>query len=151
MPPCQLVVDTNVLKHASDKNYHKVTHCINLIDRLMASKECLCLDRGTDGHIYYEYIKHLPQGSHGFALLLKLVSQNRIIFLSRDIPEPVTRKINRTGIKTSDRIFVRIAYKTDRKILVTQEYEDFTEKVRGIFKKEIDVDVIEAGEFIQNY
>lgn len=145
-----LVIDTNVLVHASNCKYEKVDDCLKFIDWLKDSDELVCLDTGTDGHIYHEYLLHLPPGSYGFTLLLQLNDENRIRFIDRDIPAAVNTKINKTGIKKTDRIFVRIAYKTIHKILVSQEYEDFTIKNRAHFKKEIGVLILEAYEYNAN-
>lgn len=145
------VIDTNVLVHASNCDYVNQVDCINIIDRLMKSNESICLD--INGAMRLEYDRHLKPGMIGHTLLLLLSNpQNlRIRFIDRDIPAQINRKINQTGIKTADRIFVRIAYKSTDKVLVTQEYEDFVQKIRDYFLDEIDVAVIEAGEFMRDY
>lgn len=146
-----LVVDTNVLVHASNKSYCKQIHCIQLIERLQGSLESICMD--TNGFIEFEYNKHVKHGSPAFALLLQLLNSNpvRIKYIDRDIPPHVNNKINRTGIKKSDRIFVRIAFNSTDKILVTHDYEDFTSKKRGYFNEEIGVRVIESEEFNRDF
>lgn len=145
------VIDTNVLVHATNKGYHNQQHCIDIITRLMKSDEKICVDE--NGAMRGEYDRHLKPGSIGHTLLLILTNpqNNRVRVLNRKIPPTVNNKINKTGIKTADRIFVRIAYKSTDKILVTQEYEDFVDKIRNIIWNEIEVEVIEAGEFMRDY
>lgn len=151
MPVSDFVVDTNVLVHASNKEYCKQKHCIEIINRLMNSSEMICLDE--NGFIRSEYNRHLKPGMLGYTLLLVLANPQkcRLKIMDRKIPANVNNKINQTGIKKEDRIFVRIAYKSTDKILVTQEYEDFVDKIRNLIKNEIKVSVIEAGEFIRDY
>lgn len=151
MPVSDFVVDTNVLVHASNVGYCKQNHCIDIINRLMQSSEMICLDE--NGFIKSEYQRHLKPGMLGYTLLLALANPNkcRLRIIDRSIPAHINNKINKTGIKKQDRIFVRIAFKSTDKILVTQEYEDFVDKIRHLIKSEIEVSVIEAGEFIRDY
>lgn len=142
-----MVIDTNVLKHADDKNYHRRSDCIDFINQVMESEKVLVfLDISDQGYIRYEYNKHIKWGMLGYTMLLKIAKVSRIRFKDRSTDPVIKRKINRTGIKTEDRIFVNIAYQTKDKLLISQEHEDFTDKIRGILKKEIDVDVLMAHE-----
>jgi hypothetical protein len=145
----ELVVDTNVLKHASDDKYHSQEHCIGIIDFIENNNEVfLCLDESDNGHISYEYRKHCKYGSPGFAMLIKIAA--RLRFKDKtSLPVSVNQKINQTGIKRADRIFVWVAYLTNTKILVTQEHEDFTDKNRKRIKKEIGVKTIMSNECLE--
>jgi len=148
-----IVIDTNILVHADNHEEPRQEHCIAIIEKIYSSEQFLCMDEGFDviesknsSFIGYEYMKHLRFGMQGYALILKLVQEDRLRFVSKKIPATVNNKINRTGIKKSDRIFVKVTFNSDNKILVTHDYEDFTTKVRGIIKNEIGVNVYDADE-----
>lgn len=145
------VIDTNVLFHAAQSDYCKQQNCIDIINRIMYSNEKICLD--INGFMMSEYRLHIKPGMLGHTLLLLLSNPKnlRIRYVDRSIPAAINNKINRTGIKTQDRIFVRIAYKSTDKILITQEHEDFVDKIRARIEDQIGVEVIEAHEFLRDY
>jgi predicted nucleic acid-binding protein len=149
--PVDIVIDTNVMVHADNEQEPKQPHCLNLLNLVSGSTIELCIDDGfslieaqNTSHIGLEYLKHLRIGMTGYTLMLKLLSEDRIQFLPKKIPAAINKKINQTGIKKSDRIFVKIAYNSNDKILVTHDYVDFTDNIREIIDDEIDVKVIEA-------
>jgi predicted nucleic acid-binding protein len=148
-----IVIDTNILVHADNNEEPRQEHCIAIIDKLYNSQQFLCMDEGFDvvesknsSFIGYEYMKHLRFGMQGYALILKLVQEDRLRFVPKTIPASINNKINRTGIKKSDRVFVKVSFNSDNKILVTHDYEDFTTKVRGIIKNEVGVFVLDADQ-----
>ena len=152
--PNELVIDTNVLVYASNNDdYAKKQDCINFIDNLIISNEVIFIDLSIDpnkGIIAHEYYKHLNVGDYGYVLLEKLLSENRIMFIVSTVHPHINKKIypRIKKEKAWDRVFVRVAYKTANKILVSHDYEDFTISNREYFRKEIGVHIIEAGDYI---
>ncbi|HEX5152627.1 MAG TPA: hypothetical protein VFW07_14350 [Parafilimonas sp.] len=140
----ELVIDTNIFIHAENENYEYQDDCILLLNTIIESDDIfVCIDE--NGKIWNEYSLHIKPGMLANAMFLKLGTE-RLKLLPRNIHAHINKKINQTGIKEADRIFVRIAYKTQDKILVSDEHEDFVNKIREIIKKEIGVDVIMANE-----
>lgn len=119
----------------------------------MNSEEILCMDEGfslieaeNKSFIGYEYLKHIRFGMQGYALILKLVQDNRIDFVTKQVPAPASKTINRTGIKKSDRIFVKVAYNSSEQILITHDYEDFSTSIRAFLHDKLSIRVIDANE-----
>lgn len=147
------VVDTNVLMHADNDQEPSQQYCIKLINRLINSTDKLCMDQGFNlveasnkSLIGYEYIKHLRIGMLGYTLILKLLSDNRIDFLSIKIPPSVSKKINQciSNKKPRDKTFLKVTFNSISKIFVTHDQEDFNYSKRGHIRNTFGIKVIDA-------
>lgn len=151
----EIVVDTNVLKQADDEASAYNAISTDFVAYLITSDEKLCMDDGYDptnaencGFIGREYVKHIIPGMQAYNLLMMLLTLDRVVFFSRNVPAAIKKKINQTGIKPADRKFVEVAYNANSRILVTHDYEDFKDRIRKIIKKEIGVAVVRADEYL---
>jgi hypothetical protein len=142
-----VVIDTNVLVHASNCNYEKQQDCIDFINSIMSSSEFMCIDE-YGGTIVGEYKRHLKPGMMGHTLFFKLIKDKRIKEIDRSIDAAINKKINQSGIIKSDRVFVRITYKSEDKILVSHDFDDFTNGRRNTFKKQLNILIIESAKYI---
>ena len=156
--PKQIVIDTNILVYLENEGYQHHVCCCDCINLMEQSDFHLCFDEGFNidesknkSFVWHEYKKHLPHGSSGYAFVLALLSANRLSFVSKSPPLHINKKINQSGIKKSDRIFVRIAYRTNQKKLISDEHEDFTIAKRSYFSNEIGVEIIHSWEVVQDF
>lgn len=149
-----LVIDTNILVYLENKDYQFHQHCKEFSECFTQSSFLLCIDEGFDimesknnSYIWYEYMKHLPTGSKGHTFLIELARQSRIIERPKEIKNvTVRKKITQSPIKKSDKIFLKIAFNSETKLLVTDEHEDFTIEIRNKFKKEAGVIILHSWE-----
>jgi len=148
-----ILIDTNVLKHANDSNTPYQTDSIELINAMIDTETLLCVDEGftldetqNRSHIGHEYLKHLKHGSLGHALLRYLFLERRYRFLPRQIPPAITRQINQQFGNRRDRIFLRVAYNSTEKVLISHDYTDFSIPRRQFFSRSLGIIIEPASE-----
>jgi len=153
-----VVVDTNVFVHSNNPEEEFCPAARQLVQIISDSKVILCLDEGfhTDpaknkSQIGHEYIQHIRHGSFAFGLILKLVSEQRIRSLSRKVDIRSKKIICQTIRKPVDRIFVCIAMNTLERVLVSHDFEDFSNNKRGHFNRELAIRVITAQEVLPHF
>jgi len=148
-----LVIDTNILVYLENKDYQYHERCIKFEEEFSESNFFMCFDEGfhfeeskNKSFIWYEYRKHLPIGSKGYTLILKLIQQGRLKFIPTKIDMRIRKIIIQSGIKDSDKYFVKITFNSKSKILITDEHEDFTIQKRKEFKKALKIHIIHSWE-----
>ncbi|MCP9752364.1 hypothetical protein [Ferruginibacter sp. HRS2-29] len=155
MPLIDIVVDTNVLMHASDRKEAMHQDSINLLNYLSNSTELLCVDKGftwddsNKSLIGAEYRKHIKNGMLAYSLLVKLFSSRRTKELTLStVPALITRRVNQciSHKKPRDKTFLKVAYLSDSKTLVTHDQEDFNYKKRKHLLETFGVKTIDADE-----
>lgn len=153
MPLTDIVVDTNVLMHASDSKQAKQQDSIDLLNYLTKSTELICVDSGftwDDSNrslIGAEYRKHIKNGMLAYAFLVKIFSskRNKELALST-VPPNITKKVNQciSHKKPRDKTFLKVAYLSSSKTLVTHDQEDFNYKKRKHLSDTFGVSALDA-------
>ena len=149
-----LVIDTNVLVHASNPGESRQQECIDLINYLLESSEQICLDEGFDfsenlnkSHIGYEYIKHLKHGMLGHVLIVSMAQSKRVVEVSKTVPAGIAGKINQSIVNKHDRVFIKVALNSESRILISNDFTDFSKSKRKHIRKEIGVQVVVPNEY----
>lgn len=147
-----LVVDTNVLVHASrpgEVSWQSIS--IEFCERLLACKASMLIDFDEQANrslLWAEYEKHLKLGDLGYQVLVKLGSEQRIARCDLHVPSNVHREIKKfiKGSKPRDRTVLKLATKTTTRQLVSHDYEDFQPRKRKDIKSELGIYVVTAAE-----
>jgi hypothetical protein len=155
--PRGVVIDTNVLEHASNPTEIRCNNSIELIDCFTNDISLfIYMDEGYDpeeaknkSQIGGEYMERLDPGMYGYTLLLLLVKNDRIKFVEKKVSPSVSKIIRRIG-KPVDRVFAKVAFNSSEKILISHDFTDFSNSLRVFLLKEINLKVIEAMHFTQS-
>lgn len=148
-----LVIDTCTLKHANDPKSKYFEASVEFIQLLSNSDINCTVDEGfsmdetiNDSYIGFEYIKHLQPGSLGYGLIKNLALSGRIEFVSNKPPNNIKKFIEQIIKNKKDRIFLRVAYNSDEKILVSHDFTDYQIKKRKTISRELNISVVIAEE-----
>lgn len=151
--PQDLVIDTNVLVHASNDKEDRQIDSVELINYLLTSTELICVDEGfstnetfNSSYIGYEYLKHLKNGMLGYAFVVQMALNKRISEVSGRTKAHTTRAINQCMSNNHDRVFIKVAINSIEKILITHDFTDFAESKRTHLKKAFAIDVFVASD-----
>ncbi len=153
MPVADLVVDTNVLMHASNPTEARFADCVAFLERLIESTTALCVDEGfsvveADNRslIGTEYLTHLVHGAMGHSVVTHLAQTGRVVERSTRLAVAGARKLNQLISNKRDRTFVRVAANSTDRTFVSHDFRDFPKKKRATVKKELAVTVLTAAE-----
>ena len=153
MPSIDLVVDTNVLVHASNDEEDRQMDSVQLITYLLSSTELICVDNGFDTNetlnksiIGYEYLEHLKNGMLGYAFVVQMALNKRICEVQRKIPVQTTKAINKCMSNKHDIVFIKVAINSSDKKLITHDFTDFADDKRTHLKKSFGVQVLVASD-----
>ena len=153
MPTIDLVVDTNVLVHASNDEEERQIDSVQLINYLLGSTELICVDTGFDtnetlnkSYVGYEYLKHLKNGMLGYAFVVQMAQTRRICEVTRQTKAHTNRAINQCMSNNHDRVFIKVAINSNDKILITHDFTDFAASKRTHLKKTFGIEVLVAGD-----
>jgi predicted nucleic acid-binding protein len=145
-----VVIDTDVLMHAENEESADQEPSRRLIRRLLNSETRLCFDEGFNAEeaknrsaIAGEYFERLPHGALGLALVLERALAGQIRVLPLKVPPPVNRAINQLVWDKSDRKFVKVAYNSTERTLVTHNTTHLAPATAALGQR-FDVDVVDA-------
>ncbi len=148
-----IVIDTCTLKHANDPKSKYFEDSVEFINKMFANSincvvdEGFTLDESTnESYIGLEFIKHLQPGSMGYNLVLHFIQNLRLVFVSNKIPNADKNYIERLIRNKKDRIFLRVAYNTQEKTLVSHDFSDYQKLKRRKIKKEKSINIVTAIE-----
>lgn len=152
--PKDLVIDTNVLVHASNSKEKWQEESVKLIEHLLNSDEVMRVDPVFTGdpstntsYVGYEYLKHLRSGMIGYSFISLMAASKRIVPCSRATHSSKTRAINQCMTNNHDRVFIKVAINSDSKILVTHDFTDFAKNKRTYLHQKFELKVIVAKEY----
>ncbi len=156
MPLIDLVIDTNVLVHASNGQVPKQRHSINLIDYLLASSEVICIDDGfvwddtNRSFIGSEYRNHLKNGMLGYTFVVTMLAGKRFKECSRSVPVNISKKINQciSHLKPRDKTFLKVTYNSISKTLISHDNEDFHQSKRSHIIRQFKIEVMDASDIV---
>lgn len=148
-----IVVDTNVLMHASNPQEPRFDAAKNFLERFVQVHTCLCVDEGFDidesrnrSLIGGEYLDRLSPGTIGYAVISMLALDGRLSMVPTRVADPVRRKINQMIGNSRDRTFVRVAVNSGGRVLVSHDYSDFPVPIRNKINLELGVLVEDASD-----
>jgi len=149
-----IVIDTNVLKHANNTKEHRQKHAIELITYLLSSNEFICLDEGfslneslNKSHIGNEYITHLKVGMLGYSFLVKIALEKRIKEVPKSTELAISKVINQKIRNLKDRVFLKVTNNAAGKTLISHDFTDISLTKRDFFRENLTIVVIEASEY----
>ena len=97
----QLVIDTNVLLHASNPEEPRFEAASLMVEELAEHTCCIAVDDGFDlvearnaSHIGSEYLARLVPGSAAMALLAILFSTSRVVEVPKNPGLAISRAVN---------------------------------------------------------
>jgi predicted nucleic acid-binding protein len=151
-----IVIDTNVLVHASSPTVAYQQAALLLLNALELGSTALCVDEGFDvvearnrSLIGGEYYENLVTGMIGFAIVATLANTGRLSQVSKRVPTHVAARIRRlVPRKPRDRTFVHVAINAKEHILVSHDFDDFGPSVRSKLLSAVEVEVVTAYDAI---
>ena len=128
-----IIIDTNIFVHADTLKNSNRDSAIRFLSTLKGKKTQLCVDEHYDfddsskneSFIVNEYLNHIGHGSFSFGILLYLLSKNRIIPKSRNVPPGVSKKIVNIIHDKKDRVFGKVAHNSINKTIITHNSPHF--------------------------
>ena len=146
-----LVLDTCVLMHASNSKCKYQQHSIDLINKLLTNETLVAVDEGfylnetvNESYIALEYIKRLTPGMLGYSLIIHIASTERFNVITNKVPNNTKNYIEQLIRNKKDRMFLRVAYNSNEKTLVSHDFKDYQIRKRKKIKKDIHVSIVEA-------
>lgn len=147
-----VVIDTNVLMHASDPREQLCPSARSLAQVILDTDIKICVDEGFDTDpaknrslIGNEYNTHIRFGTFAHGFILRLASERRIRTLSRNVERRVKKVILQRLRKPRDRVFVCVTTNSLERVLVSHDFEDFSEAKRADLRHELDIEIVTAA------
>jgi len=148
-----LVLDTNVLVHASNPDCQFHAACGDLLTRLLEVATSLCVDDGfslieADNRslIGHEYLQHLRFGMVGFAVVSHLAGTGRVRMVSKAVNASLSKRLNILIPVKRDRTFVKVAANSEERVLGSHDFADFSVGVRKELLGSAKVRILAAAE-----
>jgi len=151
-----IVVDTNVLVHASNPAVALHEAALLFVTALTTSKSMLCVDEGFDireannrSLIASEYRQHLIVGMVGYSVIVALASSGRVKQVAKAVNAATRNRVRKlVPRKPRDRTFIHVAINSTEHVVVSHDFDDFSADVRRQLQRDIGVHVIDAGESV---
>jgi predicted nucleic acid-binding protein len=147
-----LVIDTNVLLHASNPNDPNFVRAKVFLETLLSVSTILCVEEGFSpdrasnrSYIMGEYLDFLRAGTLGLAVIQTLAAKERIKGVERAVDEREAKKIRQRVYDKTDRIFVKVALNTKERVLVSHDFTHFANHVRSSLERDIGVSIIDCN------
>jgi hypothetical protein len=141
-----LVVDTNVWVHQNNPDHEFSVASHEFCLAILESTASICVDEGfslDSAHntsiIGHEYIEHVRRVFLAYDILVKLLSDGRVRFVSNQVDEATRRVVNTHIGNSHDRVFVRVAFNSEEHILVSHDFDDFPTAVRREIDRRVGV------------
>lgn len=148
-----IVLDTCTLVHADNPESQYQDSSIELIQRMYANNTMVTVDEGFEldethnqSYIGLEYLKHLAPSSLGFNLIKDMALLGRLSFVSNVPPYHTKKYIERIIRNKKDRIFLRVAFNSEEKTLVSHDFTDYQVPKRVTIERDIDTVICIADE-----
>jgi hypothetical protein len=149
-----IVIDTNVLVHASNQAIPFHAAALLLVSVLNDSSTSLCVDEGfhvaealNQSLIGGEYNQHLIIGMIGYAIVATLANTGRLKQVPRRVPRATAKTVQRLVPRNPrDRTFIHVTINSTEHILVSHDFDDFPGGVRKDLQRQVGVSVIIAEE-----
>ena len=146
-----IVVDANVFMHAANPNEERFAASLLFLKKLKEVATLLCVDQGyhaeeakNRSQIVSEYLKWLPVGSIGSAIISDIAASGRIRELPRSVTPQVAASIVQMIPDKTDRVYVKVAHNSADGILVSHDLLALLTKRRADVHKAVGVLVVDA-------
>jgi predicted nucleic acid-binding protein len=154
-----IVIDTNVLVHTNNKNNHFNKYALKSLEIIQNRDLSICVDdvfnidesqnTSTIGH---EYIKHIRQGTPAYVFLLDRILKGKIVQIIKKNYKEVKQKLNKKIMqgemkKPHDIAFVLVACGSNDKLLVSNDYDDFSNDIRKYIADSFSVSIYDSDEY----
>ncbi len=147
-----LTIDTNVFLHSVDIRQEHRPACQELLNKLLSGNAQLCIDEGFDivesrnrSKIGSEYHQHLRFVHPAFAIIVALGTRGRIAQCATEVPQATKRLLIKLISNKTDRVFVKVAYNSRSRVLVSHDFEDFQINKRHVIMQKCQVDIVTAA------
>lgn len=147
-----LVVDTNVLLHASNPAEDRFNDAQAFLEVLLDSVAIMCVDKGytldtarNRSQIMAEYLTHLRAGTLGFQVVQTMAANERIRGVERHIEPREAKKIKQAVWDRTDRVFVKVTLNTEERTLVSHDFQHFPLDARDTLRTEIRVHILDCA------
>lgn len=146
-----IVIDTNVLAHASNPSVSEQAPSIALLEAMFTAKAKLAVDEGFDedrdrnrSQIVREYHDQLVFGMLGYELLRHLAASDRILELPATVSQSTRHQVNRIH-NPRDKTFLKVTCNTEDGIFVSHDGEHFPPAVRVRLRRHLGVVIVRAS------
>jgi predicted nucleic acid-binding protein len=153
-----IVLDTNVLMHASDPRERLCPLARALVRSIKDSETKICVDEGFNLNpaqnrslIGQEYSTHLKHGSYAAAFILALSNGKRIRVVSRNVQRKTKKMILQRVRKPRDRTFLYVTVNSTENVLVSHDFEDFTQDKREGLRRDLLIHIVTAQEALPRF
>lgn len=146
----ELVIDTNVWKHAESFSYAKQEKAYWFVKAFSESSVKLALDEGHDkSRILREYFDVITQNSVSYYLLQEILldSDSRVVWVSVRVRPQDNGWLGRSIKNPADARFVKATINTSSKVMVSNDFIDFPRKFRRSLSKRVYVEVVSSDDF----
>jgi predicted nucleic acid-binding protein len=106
-------------------------------------------DKNTS-RVLGEYYEKIQRDSYPYAVVLKLIKEERYVVVSKSSLSPEKRKVDRIIADKNDRFFCAVALLSHSKILISNEHEDYTPQARKVLQQRLGLSVLEADTFLKS-
>lgn len=151
-----VVIDTNVLLHASNPTEIRRQYAHRFLVALQDTNTVVCVDEGFDlderrnrSLIGQEYLEQLRFGMLGYAVVAHLARHGRVRGVSRAVGAATSKTINRLIRDKRDRTFVRVTCNTQERLLTSHDFDDFPNEKRRRLRDVIEVLVATAEDSLR--
>jgi predicted nucleic acid-binding protein len=155
-----IVIDTNVLLHAENKAIHYCRSAFRTLELVLKADLCLCVDdvfsmdsfRNTSV-IGHEYIQYIRTGTFAYAFLLDRLIKGKYkqIFKNehKKIKLLLNKKVKNGEIHNRhDLAFVITAYGSQNKMLISNDYDDFNDRIREYILNSFLINILDSDEYV---
>jgi hypothetical protein len=148
-----VVLDTNVFLHSQDPRQNLRVAAASLLERLSGCNVMLRVDEGFSvdparnrSFIGHEYLTHVRFVDQAYALIVLLGRRGQIQETGKSVGAANQRALCRLISDKTDRVFVRVAFNSKSKTLVSHDFADFPTDRRAALRKQLQVATIDAEE-----
>ena len=149
-----IVIDTNVLLHTSNtknKYYQSANKTLNLV---LKKDLFLCVDdvfniiesRNTSV-IGSEYHSKIRSGTFAYAFLIDRLSKEKYVIIEKKKFNNIKKELIKNIKNRHDITFVIVAYGSQDKKLVSNDYDDFNKENRKYISKKFQVSILDSDEY----
>lgn len=146
-----VTLDTNVLVHAENIAVSQQASSLRVLEWMRDRKgevKWVMDDQGkaapdpATSVLYSEYMRHLKPQGLGLVLFIEFLKSQRVSWSQRPGHATQRRLCLHVSQNKCDRAVLGAAYGSESKVLVTNDYEDFSVATRKAIKKDLHVTIV---------
>ncbi|MCL1928989.1 MAG: hypothetical protein FWG07_09410 [Treponema sp.] len=154
-----IVIDTNVLLHSNNRNdvhYHSANETLKLVlhnDLFLCVDDIFDIDKTKNTSIIgHEYNTHVIPGTSAICFILDRVTKRKIRPIItknyKNVKLKLSKMIKKGEVKNRhDVTFVIVAYGSQDKMLVSNDYDDFNKENRKYISNKFQVSILDSDEY----